>query len=35
LGVGKSNPGAIQFYERLGFERLEPNEFALVMGLKL
>jgi ribosomal protein S18 acetylase RimI-like enzyme len=35
LGVGKSNPGAIQFYERLGFERLESNEFALVMGLKL
>jgi ribosomal protein S18 acetylase RimI-like enzyme len=35
LGVGKSNLGAIQFYERLGFERLEPNEFALVMGLKL
>jgi ribosomal protein S18 acetylase RimI-like enzyme len=35
LGVGKSNLGAIQFYERLGFMRLEPNEYALVMGLKL
>jgi ribosomal protein S18 acetylase RimI-like enzyme len=35
LGVGKSNPGAIQFYERLGFTRLEEEEYALVMGLKL
>jgi ribosomal protein S18 acetylase RimI-like enzyme len=35
LGVGKSNPGAIQFYERLGFMRLEKNEYALVMGMKL
>jgi ribosomal protein S18 acetylase RimI-like enzyme len=35
LGVGKSNSGAIQFYERLGFERLEENEYALVMGMKL
>jgi ribosomal protein S18 acetylase RimI-like enzyme len=35
LGVGKSNSGAIQFYERLGFERLEPNAYALVMGMKL
>jgi ribosomal protein S18 acetylase RimI-like enzyme len=35
LGVGKSNSGAIQFYERLGFERLEEEEYAWVMGLKL
>jgi ribosomal protein S18 acetylase RimI-like enzyme len=35
LGVGKSNPGAIQFYQRLGFTRLEEEEYALVMGLKL
>ena len=35
LGVGKSNPGAIQFYERLGFERLEEDEHGLVMGMKL
>ena len=35
LGVGKSNPGAIQFYERLGFERLEEDEHGLVLGLKL
>jgi ribosomal protein S18 acetylase RimI-like enzyme len=35
LGVGKSNLGAIQFYERLGFERLEEEEYALVMGMKL
>jgi ribosomal protein S18 acetylase RimI-like enzyme len=34
LGVGASNVGAIAFYERIGFERLESNEFALVMGLK-
>ena len=35
LGVGKSNSGAIQFYERLGFARLEENEYALVLGMKL
>jgi ribosomal protein S18 acetylase RimI-like enzyme len=35
LGVGTSNSGAIQFYERLGFERLETNAYALVMGMKL
>ena len=35
LGVGKSNPGAIQFYERLGFERLEEDEHGLVLGMRL
>ena len=35
LGVGKSNPGAIQFYERLGFARLEEEEYVLVMGMEL
>jgi ribosomal protein S18 acetylase RimI-like enzyme len=35
LGVGKSNPGAIQFYERLGFARLKEEEYTWVMGMKL
>jgi ribosomal protein S18 acetylase RimI-like enzyme len=35
LGVGKSNSGAIQFYERLGFVKLEEEKYAWVMGLKL
>jgi GNAT superfamily N-acetyltransferase len=35
LGVGISNLGAIAFYERLGFARLDENEYALTMGMKL
>jgi ribosomal protein S18 acetylase RimI-like enzyme len=35
LGVGKSNTGAIQFYERMGFVPLEENDHALVLGLRL
>jgi len=35
LGVGKANPGAILFYERLGFERLKEEEKAIVFGMKL
>jgi ribosomal protein S18 acetylase RimI-like enzyme len=35
LGVGASNLGAIAFYERLGFTRLDENQYALTMGMKL
>ena len=35
LGVGIRNARAIAFYEKLGFQRLETHEFALVYGLKL
>ena len=33
LEVGKSNPGAIQFYQRMGFEQIKEYEFSLAYGL--
>jgi ribosomal protein S18 acetylase RimI-like enzyme len=35
LGVGKRNPGAVAFYERLGFERLAEYQLSFVYGLRL
>jgi ribosomal protein S18 acetylase RimI-like enzyme len=35
LGVGKRNPGAVAFYERLGFVRLAEYQLSFVYGLKL
>jgi ribosomal protein S18 acetylase RimI-like enzyme len=32
LGVGKSNTGAISFYEKLGFQRLKEEEKAIIFG---
>ena len=35
LGVGKKNPNAIAFYERLGFVKLEEWESAVMYGMRL
>lgn len=35
LGVGKRNTGAIAFYERLGFTRLQEHPLSFVYGLRL
>ena len=35
LQVGKSNPGAIKFYERLGFEQIKEDENSLAFGMHL
>lgn len=34
LGVGKSNTGAIAFYERMGFQRIKEYEKAIWFGMK-
>lgn len=35
LQVGKSNVGAIKFYEHMGFERIKEFEFAIAFGMRL
>jgi ribosomal protein S18 acetylase RimI-like enzyme len=35
LEVGKSNPGAISFYERIGFEQIVEYEYSLAFGKRL
>ncbi len=35
LQVGKANPGAIKFYERVGFHIIKEYEKAVAFGLKL
>jgi ribosomal protein S18 acetylase RimI-like enzyme len=35
LGVGSSNPRAIRFYERVGFERVKVYEGWIAFGMKL
>lgn len=34
LEVGKTNPGAIKFYEKLGFETIKEYEFSIAFGMK-
>jgi ribosomal protein S18 acetylase RimI-like enzyme len=35
LQVGKANPGAIKFYERIGFHLIKEYEFSIAFGMKL
>jgi GNAT superfamily N-acetyltransferase len=35
LEVGKKNPGAIEFYKRLGFALICEYEYSLAFGIKL
>lgn len=35
LGVGKSNPGAIAFYKRVGFHVVKESENSIVFGMHL
>ncbi|MCK5739945.1 GNAT family N-acetyltransferase [bacterium] len=35
LGVGKSNTGAVKFYERVGFHRIKELEKAIIFGMHL
>ncbi len=35
LEVGKANPGAIQFYQRLGFTQIHEYEFSIAFGMRL
>jgi len=35
LQVGKSNEGAVKFYERVGFHRIKEYEFAIAFGIYL
>lgn len=35
LGVGKSNVGAIKFYERMGFHRIKEYEKSILFGIRL
>jgi ribosomal protein S18 acetylase RimI-like enzyme len=35
LEVGKKNPGAIQFYEKVGFERIKEYEHSIAFGMEL
>ncbi|WP_051326442.1 GNAT family N-acetyltransferase [Aliagarivorans taiwanensis] len=32
LGVGKANPKAIMFYKAMGFELIEEDQYALLLG---
>ena len=35
LEVGKANPGAINFYRRLGFEQIIEYEYSIAFGMQL
>jgi ribosomal protein S18 acetylase RimI-like enzyme len=35
LGVGKKNLNATQFYEHLGFQKLDEHEFSILYGMRL
>ena len=35
LEVGKANPGAIQFYQRIGFHKIKEYEKSIAFGMKL
>ena len=35
LEVGKSNPGAIQFYQRMGFHEIKEYEYSIAFGRNL
>ena len=35
LEVGKANPGAIQFYQRMGFHEIKEYEYSIAFGMKL
>jgi len=35
LQVGKNNTGAVQFYERVGFQRIKEYEYAIAFGMRL
>ncbi len=35
LQVGKNNTGAVQFYERVGFQRIKEYEYAIAFGMML
>ncbi|MEE4311383.1 MAG: GNAT family N-acetyltransferase [candidate division KSB1 bacterium] len=35
LEVGKANPGAIQFYERVGFHRIREYDKSIAFGMRL
>ena len=35
LEVGKANPGAIQFYQRVGFHEIKEYEKSIAFGMKL
>jgi ribosomal protein S18 acetylase RimI-like enzyme len=35
LGVGKRNTGAIQFYQRVGFEKLHESTGGILFGMRL
>lgn len=35
LGVGKRNPGAIQFYERMGFQPVIDADTWIGFGMRL
>ena len=35
LQVGKNNTGAVQFYERVGFQRIKEYEYAIAFGMNL
>jgi ribosomal protein S18 acetylase RimI-like enzyme len=35
LGVGKRNTGAIQFYQRVGFEKLRESTGGILFGMRL
>jgi ribosomal protein S18 acetylase RimI-like enzyme len=35
LQVGKKNEGAVQFYERVGFQRIKEYEHSIAFGMKL
>ncbi len=35
LEVGKANPGAIKFYEKIGFHKIHEYEYSIAFGMKL
>ncbi|MBL1215413.1 MAG: GNAT family N-acetyltransferase [Ignavibacteriae bacterium] len=35
LEVGKANPGAIKFYEKIGFYKIHEYEYSIAFGVKL
>ena len=35
LEVGKANPGAIKFYEKIGFHKIHEYEYSIAFGMEL
>jgi ribosomal protein S18 acetylase RimI-like enzyme len=34
LEVGKKNPGAVRFYEKMGFKQIADYEYSIGFGMK-